>query len=113
PFFHGYTASEFRDNPNLVAEASNLFNKTALGGHIMAVLINSIPSGYPMRGRNIDPTEASIELGRIQGYMDAIALIRLLCTHKDETNEPEVTYGAEDTKDKDPWETAPLTQEEP
>lgn len=93
PFPSGYTPETFRANPGMVKMAED-WKRSALGGHIMAALHNGIPYGYPMRGSDTNPTTAAIELGRVQGYMDAIHLLNSLCTSTDIPKEVEQDYGA-------------------
>ena len=79
PFPMGYSPDEFRANESLVTLASE-FRRSALGGHFFAALHNGVPYGYPERGKEMNPTTAAIELGRVQGYMDCLQLLHLLCT---------------------------------
>lgn len=95
PFPIGYTAEEFRSNQGLVSLADE-FRRSGLGGHIFAALHNGLPYGYPMRGQEANPTTASIELGRTQGYMDCLNLLHLLCTPQPIPKEVEQDYGAEE-----------------
>lgn len=66
---------------------------------MMAAVHNGIPSGYPMRGQPTDPTTAAVELGRIQGYMDCLNLLQLLCTPIPQHKEVDQDYGAKEILD--------------
>ncbi len=79
PFPMGYSPDEFRANSGMANMAST-FRRSALGGHIFAALHNGVPYGYPERGKEMNPTTAAIELGRVQGYMDCLQLFHMLCT---------------------------------
>lgn len=72
------------------------WQRSALGGHMMAVLHNSIPYGYPMRGSEVSPTAAALELGRMQGYMDCLNLLNAICTPQPTQNEVPQDYQAEE-----------------
>lgn len=98
PYPSGYTPDEFRSNPGLVVMAES-WRRSALGGHMMAAVHNGIPSGYPMRGQPTDPTTAAVELGRIQGYMDCLNLLQLLCTPIPQHKEVDQDYGAKEILD--------------
>jgi len=99
PYVRGYTLSEFRENKALVEQARQFFHESALGGHIMAVLYNGIPSG-----NRVDPRQG---LGQVQGHMGAIAMIHAACVPVQQDTEPEVDYGTADLN-KDDWENLPL-----
>ena len=101
PYVRGYTLAEFRSNKALVEQARQFFHESALGGHIMAVLYNGMPSGNRM-----DPRQG---LGLVQGHMGAIATLHALCEPMAEDNQPEVDYGASEANG-DPWENAPLNE---
>jgi len=101
PYVRGYTLAEFRSNKALVEQARQFFTESALGGHIMAVLYNGMPSGNKM-----DPRQG---LGLVQGHMGAIAILHAACEPMHEDNQPEVDYGAADAK-VDEWENVPLQE---
>jgi len=95
PYPSGYTPDEFRSNPGLVKMTHDLFNG-ALGGHILAALHNGMPYGYPMRGNDLSPTAAAVELGRVQGYMDCLNLLNSLGELPNIQNEIPQDYGADE-----------------
>ena len=93
PFPTGYTAEEFRSNPGMVNLAQE-WQRSGLGRNIMAALHNGMPYGFPMRGSDVNSTTAAIELGRVQGYMDCLNLLNLLCSPPVTMDEVEQDYGA-------------------
>lgn len=65
----------------------------------LCVLYNAIPRGYPARGELVNDTMAAIELGRIQGFMDALGVIYQMGTpaHKPVDIQPTYLTDTEDT----------------
>lgn len=112
PFARGYTLAEFRANAALVENTRKLFEDSALGGHLLAVMMNEIPSGEPTRGQTLDPTTAGIGLGEIRGYMRCMKVLQACCDPLQADVVPEVDYGAADAKDGE-WENMPLNMKEP
>lgn len=98
PYPQGYTLQEFIANPNLLGETQGFF-ATALGGHILAVLHNSAPSGYPMRGEKVTGEAALMELGRKEGYQDCLNIIYAMCKAVPAPVEIEQDYGASEMED--------------
>lgn len=92
PFRRGYSLAEFRANPHLTEECRKFFHETALGGHILAVLHNSIPLGR-------DTEAVAVQLGQIRGHLNAIGIIEVMCVPMQEEVTPEVDYGASDIPD--------------
>lgn len=68
---------KWRSNPQRVDDARQMF-ATQLWGDIFSILHNAMPRGYPLRGMQVDPTSAAIELGRKEGFADAIAILESL-----------------------------------
>lgn len=94
PYPVGYTLGKWQASPHLAEQAQQLFHEE-LFRHIMAVLVNSIPSGYPARGAVVNDTTANIELGRIQGYLDCLNLLNSLATPVRTHEELPTTWNAE------------------
>jgi hypothetical protein len=92
-FPQGYSLDEFRSNKILSEEARKFFLETQLGGHILAVLHNSAPRGFPLRGQDVNPTSAAVELGRMQGYADALIVVAAICSYAGPGAEIEADYG--------------------
>lgn len=70
--------------------------------HVLSVLYNEIPCGYPRRGDTLNDTMANIELGRVAGFMDCLNLLQSLAQSPPTTEPPEQDYGASnDTSDND------------
>ncbi len=43
--------------------------------HVLAVVFNQQPRGFPMRGQVVTETQCSVELGRMEGYSDCENLL--------------------------------------
>lgn len=94
PIIRGWDFSSFKSDVSSVTEFNQFLN-SPLGQSFISVLHNSIPSGYPIRGNPVSDTQANIELGHIQGFMECIQLIEALAQHTpDLTTPPEPDYGA-------------------
>jgi len=100
-FPRGYSLTEFRSNKVLAEEARKFFMETQLGGHIMAVMHNSAPRGFPLRGQDVNPTSAAVELGRMQGYADALIVIAAMCQYAGTEKEIEADYGQDEIFEKE------------
>jgi len=94
PFPSGYTVATWRKNDVLVKNFAE-FQREALYQHILSVLLNGIPSGYPQRGNVINETMAAVELGRMQGYLDCLNLFQSLSRTTPEPVEVPQDYDAE------------------
>jgi hypothetical protein len=94
PFPQGYTLNKWQSSPDLVAGWKNLA-KEDLFRHGMSVLYNSIPSGYPARGQQVNDTMANIELGRYQGYMDCLNLLQALAFDAPKSEEAPMDWNAQ------------------
>ncbi len=95
PFPIGYTADEFRANAGMVSMAS-AFRRSMLGGHIFSALHNSVPCGSFNPDKEVHPTTAAVELGRVQGYMYCLQLLNTLCTPEPVMAEVPQDYGSEE-----------------
>ena len=100
PFPVGYSLTEFRANDALSASMES-FLKHGLGPQMLAVLHNEAPHGYPLRGQTIDGVSAALELGRIEGYKDAIAVIYAMGIPLPLTRHIEPDYGEDATFKKE------------
>ena len=95
PFPEGHNLITWRQHPVLSNQLAGAFREE-LFRHVLSVLYNSIPSGYPARGNTLNDTMANIELGRVQGYMDCLNLLQSLSITPTTTEPPEQNYGAND-----------------
>lgn len=75
--YGGMTLEDWRKDLAAISQAKELFRTPLIRG-ILSVMRTSIPCGYPARGNQVNDTMANIELGRIQGYMDAVNLLESL-----------------------------------
>ena len=98
PFPDGHTLQSWRANPFLSESLKKTFD-TELFRHFFSVLYNEIPSEYPRRGDTLNDTMANIELGRSQGYINLLNLIRSLAVNSKTEETVEQTYGSDDTTD--------------
>lgn len=51
---------------------------TPAGLRFLAVMYHSQPTGYPFRREELSATTAAVELGRKEGYMDALLMLEAL-----------------------------------
>lgn len=88
------TLHQWKQSPELIKEARQLWVSNTFQD-MLSVLVNHEPSGT-FRPTPITPTEAAIDLGRVQGYREALELIQSLCEYPpDPVPEVEMDYGAE------------------
>jgi hypothetical protein len=63
---------------------------------VMSVLRNSAPRGYPIRGEKYTSDQLAVELGRKEGYADAIMVLESMMVFVDPPAPPiEPTYEEE------------------
>lgn len=101
PILHpeSYTLEEWRTNKELPGNLKKVFDEPIMR-HVFAVLGNQIPSGFPLRGQDVNETQAAIELGRMNGYIECLSLLKSLSRNPEFPQEVEQDYGAEKT---DTW----------
>lgn len=97
-FPEGYTLVEWRTNKDLPGNLQKVFGEPIMG-HVFAVLYNQIPNGYPLRGEALNETQAAVELGRMNGYIECLSLLKSLAVIPDLENQVEQTYGSEKADD--------------
>ncbi len=90
---NGHTANSFRELPELCANWQLLMSEPT-AKHVLSVMYNSIPRGYPARGQLVNDTTAAIELGRNQGFLDALSLLQLLTQPVTKQEQIDQDYGA-------------------
>lgn len=96
PVPDGYTLQEWRANTELSSHLKTIMDEAAMR-HALSVLYNQIPSGFPLRGEPINETQAAVELGRQNGYLECLSLFKSLAILPTTQTEVEQTYGAEHT----------------
>lgn len=55
------------------------FRDSPSGKRLFGFLYSNIPSNFPLRGDPVTDTQASIELGRVNGMIGTIQLLEMLC----------------------------------
>lgn len=93
-FPEGYTLEDWRTNKELPGHAKKIFEEPVMR-YAFSVLYNQIPSGFPLRGQDVNETQAAVELGRVNGYIECLALLKSLAQSPEQNQEVEQTYGAE------------------
>lgn len=96
-FPEGYTLVEWRLNKQLPGHLKKIFKEPTMQ-HAFSVLYNQIPSGFPLRGEQVNDTQAAIELGRMNGYMECLSLFKSLAVAQEPQQQVEQDYGAEKTE---------------
>lgn len=92
----GMTLERWRADDDNVKEARSLFKDSRFNG-VMSVLRSEIPQGFPARGMVINDTMASVELGRVQGYMDCLRMIASCAEFKPQNpDEVPAEFGADE-----------------
>lgn len=72
--FPELTLEQWRKNPGLVTEAMKLHaNRTF--GHMVAVMKANSPANYHIQLRGVQPSDAILHLGEIQGYNLALNML--------------------------------------
>lgn len=93
-FPEGYTLEDWRANRELPGQAKKIFDEPVMR-HVFSVLYNQIPSGFPLRGEQVNDVQAAVELGRMNGYIECLSLLKSLANPAEHAEEVEQTYGAE------------------
>jgi hypothetical protein len=90
------TLNDFRQKKNLVDRMQKLW-KDPFFKLVVSVLSNTSPRGYPPRGTGFTAEQALVELGRKEGYADAIDTLRIMAIQAQVVNtELETTWGVDD-----------------
>ncbi len=89
---------EWRANKELPSQAKKIFAEPTMR-HVFSVLYNQIPTGFPIRGEAINETQAAVELGHINGYIQCLSLLKSLAQSPEATDQVEQTYGSEKVDD--------------
>lgn len=97
-FPDGYTLEEWRANKSLPEMLRKILEEPTMR-HAFSVLYNRVPSGFPIRGDQVSDIQAAVELGRVNGYMECLSLLKSLAITPHINTEVEQTYGAEHTDD--------------
>ena len=95
PFPDGHNLQSWRANPFLAESLRKAFD-AELFRHFFSVLYNEIPSEYPRRGDQLNDTMANIELGRSQGYINLLNLMRSMAVNPKQTESVEQDYSTEE-----------------
>jgi hypothetical protein len=85
---------------NLSVQFEKMMEEKLLA-YAISVLINQIPSGFPLRGQKVNDTQANIELGRINGYLECLHLLQSLGKPFIAPEQIEETYERENGNDND------------
>jgi hypothetical protein len=83
----------WREQPQNTANLRRAFLEHGILKDWLSVAWAHIPRGGPPRSTPINDTEASIELGRVQGYMQCLDLLQACFDYRPEpTKTPPMTY---------------------
>lgn len=69
---------KWRSSSTLTSAARQFFETSMTGVEMLAILDESVPRGFPYRGEKFTGDQAVLELGRIEGFRDAIEIIKLM-----------------------------------